>query len=79
MAASAMAKSGWVFCNRITTVGLPTANAVVKSSVAMAEPPHPMMSSATHCAVPRPRKNLQPNTTAGTEYRSKTRCSRSTI
>ena len=74
-----MAKSGWVFCSRITTVGFPTANAVVKSNVAMAEPPHPMTSSATHCADPRPRKNLHPSTTAGTEYRSKTRCSSSTI
>ena len=66
-----MAKSGWVFCSRITTVGLPTANAVVKSKVAMAEPPQPMTSSATHCAAPRPRKNLHPSTTAGTEYRSR--------
>ena len=74
-----MAKSGWVFCSRITTVGFPTANAVVKSNVAMAEPPHPMTNSAIHWAAPRPRKNLHPSTTAGIEYRSKTRCSNSTI
>jgi hypothetical protein len=74
-----MAKSGCAFCSRITTVGFPTANAVVKSSVARADPPHPMTSSATHCVALRPRKNLRPSTTAGTEKRSKTRCSRSTI
>jgi len=40
-------KSGWVFWSRIATVGSPARNAAVNSSVASADPPHPITSKAS--------------------------------
>ena len=62
-----MANRGWVFCSRITTVGLPTTKAVVNRRVAIAEPPQAIMSNAVHCDARSVRMIPHPSTTAGTE------------
>jgi hypothetical protein len=62
-----MAKSGCVFCSRITDVGLPAAKAAVNRRVASADPPQAMTSRAIHCELLNPLKNLHPSATAGTE------------
>ena len=48
-------------------MGSPVANAAVNSSVASADPPHPMISNASHPEVRRRLNEAHPSTTAGTE------------
>jgi hypothetical protein len=46
---------------------LPEAKAAVNMTVASADPPQAMTTSAIHCGPARFRKNLHPSATAGTE------------
>ena len=51
----------------MATVGSPAANAAVKSSVASADPPHPITSKASQPEVRKRFNAPHPSTTAGTE------------
>ena len=48
-------------------MGSPATNAAVNSSVASADPPHPMTSNASHPEARRRLSEAHPITTAGTE------------
>jgi hypothetical protein len=70
---------GCVFCSRMTVVGLPRANASVKSTVARPEAPQAIASIASHCLAFSLPKKLRATKSTGIEKSSRKRCSASTI